>query len=786
MNVPIKGKTSQTDNSYCTFGAQALLKLLGVFETQIDGVIKNEDIEYVHKTRVTSRRLRATMSIFRECFPRKESKEWYCEVKKVTRLLGDARDLDVQIVFVEQYMDKLSSATEKIGVGLLLKAHRDRRKSIQPTVISGLEELEANDVLGELGRFCEQAVTKQSNNVFDPQKVLEKARWHMSFRLDDFLAMENWVHMEDEVLKHHGMRICAKKLRYTMESFAALYENKLSEEIETVKAFQDVLGEMHDCDVWTQYIPKFIQETNAKTKPKRKKKTIISKTEETLVNFLNYVKQKRKEHYIEFVSLWDENKKTGFFVQLRKTVNAEFGERNEEIIKRVLANPDVKIAVLSDVHANLQALESVFQDAEERGVDVFLNAGDSIGFGPCPNEVVELLCEKNVQSILGNYDLEVIEGKTKSKGEKNLALKFARKELAKSSEYYLSSLPRELRLDVAGKKLLITHGSPESIEEHIYHDTPIERLKSLGSAAKSDLIIVGHSHEQFWKQANETWFINPGSVGRPGDGNPQAAYAVLSFNPFKVELLRLDYDVKGAAHALRKKGLPESFAQMLLRGVSLEAITKEDHAKEERTVQGCKEKVQICQDISSKYWPDTDHFQQVRKLALGLFDGLEKLHKLGMRERCWLECAAVLHDVGLSKSRGSHHKKSAQLILNDIRLPFTLQERRIIASIARYHRKGLPKQTHYNLATLDRATLHKVKVLASLLRVADSLDYSHESTVEVLIIKIGTKKITVECMFTTKATLEEQAFNKKKDLFEKVFAKKLVLIWKQPSKPLDT
>ena len=174
-------------------------------------------------------------------------------------------------------------------------------------------------------------------------------------------------------------------------------------------------------------------------------------------------------------------------------------------------------------------MEKVIEDAEERGVDVFLNAGDSIGFGPCPNEVVELLCEKNVLSIVGNYDLEVIEGKAKAKGEKNLALKFARKELAKSCECYLYSLPRELRLEVAGKKLLVTHGSPESIEEHIYHDTPVERLKTLADAAKADVIIVGHSHEQFRREANGACFVNPGSVGRPGDGNPQAAYAILSF-----------------------------------------------------------------------------------------------------------------------------------------------------------------------------------------------------------------------------------------------------------------
>ena len=99
--------------NYCKFGSEAILKLLEVFEKQIEGVITNNDIEYVHKTRVTSRRLRATMPLFRMCFRRKEFKEWLCEIKKVTRLLGDARDLDVQIVFVEQYMEKAGFSNRK-------------------------------------------------------------------------------------------------------------------------------------------------------------------------------------------------------------------------------------------------------------------------------------------------------------------------------------------------------------------------------------------------------------------------------------------------------------------------------------------------------------------------------------------------------------------------------------------------------------------------------------------------------------------------------------------------
>jgi CHAD domain-containing protein len=252
MNAIINGQTCQSDRSYCTFGAQALLKLLSVFENQIDGVIKSDDIEYVHKTRVTSRRLRAALPLFKECLPRKKFTEWLCEIKKVTRLLGDARDLDVQIVFVEQYMNKLDSAAEKAGVALLLNAHKDHRKSIQPTIICGLEKLKSTDVLENLGKLCEKTNTERSNLDFDPQKVLEKSHWHISFKLDDFLALENWVHLENEVLKHHEMRIHAKKLRYTMESFASLYKNNLAEEIETIKAFQDVLGEMHDCDFWIQ------------------------------------------------------------------------------------------------------------------------------------------------------------------------------------------------------------------------------------------------------------------------------------------------------------------------------------------------------------------------------------------------------------------------------------------------------------------------------------------------------------------------------------------------------
>ena len=151
--------------------------------------------------------------------------------------------------------------------------------------------------------------------------MLEKAHWHISFRLDDFLSMEKYVYLENKKLKHHEMRIYAKKLRYTMEAFAPLYKNKLAKEIETITAFQDVLGEMHDCDVWVDYIPKFIDKAKTKIKSKGNKKEDTAKFEKALLNFLTYIKEQRKEHYNQFVRLWNKNKNNDFFVKLRKTTN---------------------------------------------------------------------------------------------------------------------------------------------------------------------------------------------------------------------------------------------------------------------------------------------------------------------------------------------------------------------------------------------------------------------------------------------------------------------------------
>jgi putative phosphoesterase len=250
----------------------------------------------------------------------------------------------------------------------------------------------------------------------------------------------------------------------------------------------------------------------------------------------------------------------------------------------------MRTAIIGDVHANLPALEAVLTHARAAHVDHIWNVGDSVGYGAFPEEVVQRIQHEGVTSILGNYDLKVLQfpdnqkkfHKTK-RPEKYLAFKFAYEHLSEASRTYLKSLPEEIWLGIQGRQILLVHGSPASNEELLTEDTPKRRLKELAKLAEKksgkhlNLLIVGHSHQPFVRRVGEVWFINPGSVGRPDDGDPRASYAVLELSQagVQVELFRVEYDVQRAARAVRERGLPEAFAQMLLRGVDLQKVIED-------------------------------------------------------------------------------------------------------------------------------------------------------------------------------------------------------------------
>ena len=195
----------------------------------------------------------------------------------------------------------------------------------------------------------------------------------------------------------------------------------------------------------------------------------------------------------------------------------------------------MKIALISDIHANLPALEAVLAHAESMGVKRYWCLGDYVQFNAFPQEVVRTIRKLKPISIHGNIDSMVMEMKQQLKQTpledlpaETAPLGWAYKQLSKRSRKFLKDLPDTVKIKAKGHRFLLVHGSPAANDDPIYIDSPDDRLEELARMTKADFILFGHTHKPFIREALGVQFINPGSVGRPIDHDPRASYAVLN------------------------------------------------------------------------------------------------------------------------------------------------------------------------------------------------------------------------------------------------------------------
>lgn len=256
----------------------------------------------------------------------------------------------------------------------------------------------------------------------------------------------------------------------------------------------------------------------------------------------------------------------------------------------------MKIALFSDIHANLPALEACLKDMEERKPDAIYCLGDLVGYNIWPNEVINEIRRRGIPTIAGNYDQGI--GFTsddcgcayKTEPEKDMgkiSISFTNSIVKPEERKYLRTLPAHLRVEFQLNNdklnLLLVHGSPRKINEYLFEDRDEKSMVRIMETADADIMCFGHTHKPYHRifPASPTegqrfrHAINIGSVGKPKDNDPRGCYVMLTINEnssinhkdsVQVEFTRFEYDVEKAAKAVEDSPLPNEYADMLRRG----------------------------------------------------------------------------------------------------------------------------------------------------------------------------------------------------------------------------
>jgi putative phosphoesterase len=233
------------------------------------------------------------------------------------------------------------------------------------------------------------------------------------------------------------------------------------------------------------------------------------------------------------------------------------------------------IAVITDVHGNVPALEAALARIDELGIGKVFCGGDLVGYGPWPNEVCRLLEARGIPTIYGNYDYAIgrdqedcgcayTDTHDRELGERSIAWTLEHTDAA--SKAFMRGLPFDLRFELGGRRARLVHGSPRKVNEYLFEDKPAKTFERIARGADCDVLVCGHTHQPWIHEYAGVLFVNCGSVGKPKDGDPRGGLAVLEAAGEEVRprIDRFSYDVDYVAERVASAGLPAEYGEKLL------------------------------------------------------------------------------------------------------------------------------------------------------------------------------------------------------------------------------
>jgi predicted phosphodiesterase len=246
----------------------------------------------------------------------------------------------------------------------------------------------------------------------------------------------------------------------------------------------------------------------------------------------------------------------------------------------------VRYALISDIHANLPALQAVHADITRRpDVGAVYHLGDLVGYAPWPNEVVRLIAELGIPGVAGNYDSTVGTDykhcgcryeDPRQEELSHVSYGWTRQHVSPQTKAFLAGLPFRIDLlpnggHLAGPRVVLVHGTPTLNTLYWSEDRPDDfclKMASHAGAKAGDVIAFGHTHLPWHREVSGIHFVNTGSVGRPKDGDWRAGYVLLDVGQeaVGVEFVRVEYDIESAVRAIQESELPDDFAEYLRTG----------------------------------------------------------------------------------------------------------------------------------------------------------------------------------------------------------------------------
>ncbi|MCL4561900.1 MAG: CHAD domain-containing protein [Chloroflexi bacterium] len=321
--------SQKPDEGVCVFGALVLTRYLKALRQEIDGVRKAEDIEYIHRMRVASRRFRDALPLFSSCLPQRKYPGWNKQVRLITRALGGARDTDVGLAALIRFYDAISNPLDKPGIRRLILRLRQKRTKFQQKVISALDSLETSKALDEIEKHLEPLLDRQNQTYLYTPMLYQHGYQAITSRLASFLNYETYVEKPECIEELHAMRIASKHLRYTMEVFATLYPGELKDPIQTSRKNQDLLGEIHDSDVWIAFLPGFIEQERLATQEFYGHLRGFRRLIPGILAYQEDRQQAREQFYADFVAFWRQQKEQKIWENLSAAIQIPFFKQEQ-------------------------------------------------------------------------------------------------------------------------------------------------------------------------------------------------------------------------------------------------------------------------------------------------------------------------------------------------------------------------------------------------------------------------------------------------------------------------